>query len=123
VRNEESVRRKDFVFGIRDVAAAKAWPVSAFATQPVINDAVGNRNVVLIGDADTRTVRAYDRKAHEFAAAGSPDTLSGPGGEWMLTEDALIGPSGERLGRLPGHVSYWFAWDGYLGVRSELYRE
>ncbi|HMB48366.1 MAG TPA: DUF3179 domain-containing protein, partial [Afifellaceae bacterium] len=55
VRNEESVRRKDFVFGIRDVAAAKAWPVSAFATRPVINDAVGSRNVVLIGDAETRT--------------------------------------------------------------------
>ena len=38
-----------------------------------------------------------------------------------LEEDALIGPAGERLGRLPGHVAYWFAWDGYMGVQSSLY--
>ena len=123
VRNEENVQRKDYVFGIRDVAAAKAWPVTAFAAKPVINDAVGGRNVVLIGDAATRTVRAYDRKDHEFEKTDSPDRLAGPGGEWTLTEDALVGPGGEQLARLPGHVSYWFAWDGYLGVRSELYQE
>jgi hypothetical protein len=123
VRNEEQVKRKDYVFGIRDVAAAKAWPVTAFAAKPVINDAVGGRNVVLIGDAATRTVRAYDRKDHEFEKTGAPDRLAGPGGEWTLTEDALVGPGGESLARLPGHVSYWFAWDGYLGVKSELYQE
>jgi hypothetical protein len=123
VRNEENVKRKDYVFGIRDVAAAKAWPVTAFASKPVINDAVGGRNVVLIGDAATRTVRAYDRKDHEFEKTDAPGRLTGPGGEWRLTEDALVGPGGERLARLPGHVSYWFAWDGYLGVKSELYQE
>ena len=121
VRNEETVRRKDFVFGIRDVAAAKAWPIEAFADEPVINDAVGDRTVVLVGDAATRTVRAYDRGDRIFGKAADPDRLSGPGGEWMLSEDALVGPDGERLARLPGHVSYWFAWDGYLGVKSELY--
>ena len=27
-----------------------------------------------------------------------------------------------RLARVPGHISYWFAWDSYLGVESELYQ-
>ena len=27
----------------------------------------------------------------------------------------------ERLLRLPGHMAYWFAWEGYLGAESELY--
>ena len=36
---------------------------------------------------------------------------------------ALVGPDGTRLARVPGHVSYWFAWDGYLGVNSEFYTD
>ena len=49
--------------------------------------------------------------------------MNGPGGSWKVTEDALIGPKGDTLSRQPGHVSYWFAWDGYLGIKSELYAE
>ena len=30
-------------------------------------------------------------------------------------------PNGERLPRVAGHVSYWFAWDGYLAGDSTLY--
>ena len=30
VRNEEHLKRKDYVFGIRDVGAARAWPMTAF---------------------------------------------------------------------------------------------
>ena len=59
VKNEETVRRKDYVFGIREFGAAKVWPLEAFKTKAVINDAVGSTNVVLVGDAATRTVRAY----------------------------------------------------------------
>ncbi len=39
-----------------------------------------------------------------------------------MTEEALVGPDGARLARVPGHLAYWFAWDSYLGVRSELYQ-
>lgn len=122
VRDETLVKRKEFVFGIRDVAAAKAWPLTAFAAEPVINDSVGSRPVVLIGDAATRTVRAYDRGAIAFRAGDMTDRLSSPGGTWKITENALVGPGGETLDRVPGHISYWFAWDGYLGVDSDLYK-
>jgi hypothetical protein len=122
VGNEETVKRKDYVFGIRDVAAARAWPVEAFDGRPVINDAIGARNLVLIGDAPTRTVRAYDRGDRTFAASDTAHRVSGPGGDWTVTEEALVGPDGVKLARVPGHVSYWFAWDGYMGVESTLYR-
>ena len=121
VRNEEYLRRKDYVFGIRDVGAAKAWPLAAFENERVINDAVGVRNVVLIGDPKTRTVRAYERRALTFQTSAQPDMLKGEGGDWKAMEEMLLGPNGERLPRVPGHVSYWFAWDGHLGVKSELY--
>lgn len=121
VGDENRVRRKDYVFGIRETGAARAWPISAFEKNSVINDSVGVRGVVLIGDAATRTVRAYDRNEMTFAATDRADRVTGPGGTWSVTEDALIGPDGAKLGRVPGHISYWFAWDGYLGIGSTLF--
>ncbi|MEM7058267.1 MAG: DUF3179 domain-containing protein [Pseudomonadota bacterium] len=118
--DQTRLRQKDFVYGIRVAGGAKAWPITAFANQAVINDQVGLSNVVLIGNAMTRTVRAYDRGDLEFS--GSAEGINGPGGAWQITEDALIGPTGEKLPRMPGHVAYWFAWDGYLGAESELYQ-
>ncbi len=121
VRNEEQVRRKDYVFGIREMGVAKAWPLDAFKKHTVINDAIGARNIVLVGDPSTRTVRAYERRAHSFRKSDRNNHLAGPGGIWKMGEAYLIGPKGEKLPRLPGYISYWFAWDGYLGVNSKLY--
>ena len=121
VGDETTVRRKDYVFGIRGPGAAKAWPLAAFAGGKVINDRIGDMPVVLIGDASTRTVRAYERGTAAFTSASAVDALYGPGGVWRIGEDGITGPAGEQLGRIAGHIAYWFAWDGYLGVRSELY--
>ena len=121
--DEARLKGKDYVFGIRDVAAAKAWPLAAFQGGRVINDRIGQRRVVLVGDAATRSVRAYDRGDRAFEAGIGDAALRGPGGElWRVEEAALVGPDGTQLDRLPGHVAYWFAWDGYMGVESELYQ-
>jgi len=122
VRDEAVVKRKDYVFGIRTVGASRAWPVEAFNGRSVINDAIADTPLVLIGDALTRTVRAYERRDLSFEASDKAGHLKGPGGDWEMTEDALVGPDGTKLPRVPGHVSYWFAWDGYLGAESTLYK-
>ena len=119
ITDQTRLLQKDHVFGIRTAGGAKAWPLTVFAKTPVINDQVGFSNVVLIGDAMTQTVRAYDRGESTFS--GDASSLMGPGGTWTLTEDALTGPSGQRLPRVAGHIAYWFAWDGYLGAESALY--
>ena len=119
--DESQLQKKDYVFGIRSVAAAKAWPLEAFTGGAVINDAVGLLDVVLIGDAETRTVRAYDRGGRLFEATAERNWLRGPGGLWKIEEGMIVGPEGTHLARVPGHVAYWFAWDGYMGVQSELY--
>ena len=121
--DETRLKQKDYVFGIRSVGAAKAWPVAAFGEGRVINDRVGQQEVVLIGDARTRSVRAYAREGRSFEASVDRRQLSGPGGLWRVEEEALVGPDGTRLARIAGHISYWFAWDGYLGVESELFAE
>ncbi len=119
--DEADLRKKDYVFGIRGVAASKAWPIEAFKGGAVINDRVGLRDVVLVGDAATRTVRAYDRDGRNFEATEDPTRIKNSDGQWQIGEDALTGPDGTTLPRVPGHIAYWFAWNGYLGVESELY--
>jgi len=122
VRDESVLKRKDYVFGIRDFGAAKAWPLSAFGKQPVINDTIGSKSIVLIGDPLTRTVRAYERGEQEFVAGTSANLVSDGARDWSVSEAFLTGADGTKLPRVPGHISYWFAWDGYLGVKSDLYQ-
>ena len=98
----------------------RAWPLKAFAGGQVINDTVGLSQVVLIGDAATRTGRAYYRNDQTFEK-GAGGALKGPGGEWRIGENFLTGPDGTKLPRAPGGISYWFAWENYLGNRSTLY--
>lgn len=123
VRDESQVKRKDYVFGIRELNVARAWPVDVFAKKHVINDKFNGRAIVLIGDAQTRTVRAYERGEQTFSEANDPDVLTSGDDRWTITEDELIAPDGSKLARLSGHVAYWFAWDGYLGASSTLYSE
>ena len=122
VGDEKLVKRKDYIFGIRDVGAAKAWPIKAFVSQPVINDRVGLKNVVLIGDANTRTVRAYERDQGETFAQSEQGVLISKTSDWVLNEDFLVSKDGKnKRSRVPGHVAFWFAWDNYLGVKSDIY--
>jgi hypothetical protein len=64
-------------------------------------------------------VRAYERGGNTFT--GSGEALKSGDAVWQLTEDALVGPNGETLPRIAGHLAFWFAWDGYLGAESTLY--
>ena len=112
-------KQKDYVFGIRQFGGAKAWPLKSFMGGRVLNDGMGNTNLLLIGDEKARSVRAYERGNLTFAVKSGKLT-SDDSRVWRATEDALI--SGDtRLPRVAGHVAYWFAWNGYLGAESELY--
>lgn len=110
---------KDYVYAVRVLGTdgkwtEKAWPLTDFAGFKVINDRIGEKPVVLIGDAASRTVRAYDAEGMTFTAAETAqDTVQADGKTWKVTETALTGPDGKTLKRLPGHIAYWFAWQGY----------
>ena len=122
VNDESPLQKKDYVFGVRGLAASKAWPLDAFTDTPIINDKVGTTSLVLIGDATTRTVRAYERNRNEIFETAGDNRLMAGGVSWRSTEEFLVSANGEqKRARIPGHISYWFAWDNFLGVRSELY--
>jgi len=66
-------------------------------------------------------VRAFARGEHTFAAGDDPDTLhDADGGVWQVTEEAVLGPNGERLERIAGHLAYWFGWYSFY-PETEVY--
>lgn len=80
---------------------------------PRLRNAVASRG--LAGDT-----RAYERGSHRFVARSRDALADGRGRAWRVTEDALVGPDGERLPRLPGHLAYWFGWFAFFPA-TELY--
>ncbi|CUJ86566.1 hypothetical protein RUE5091_00482 [Ruegeria denitrificans] len=118
--DQSAHQQKDYVFAIRQFGAARAWPLDAFTRTRVINDAISNRPLVLIGNSDKRAVRAYERKSHRFTVSDG-GLVDQAGQKWTITEEVLIGPDGTQLPRVAGHISYWFAWDNYLGDAGTVY--
>jgi len=119
--DESKHRQKDYVFGIRTFGTSKAWPLSAFEGGKMVNDAIGDLPLVLVGDQATRTVRAYERGDLQFSPVAGGKLASGDGVVWELGEEAMVADDGRSLARVAGHIAYWFAWNGYLGAESELY--
>ena len=106
---------KEQVFGLAFGDQARAYPISLFDAQTVINDTVADRNVVIFLAGSG--VRAYDRGGHVFtiapSATGRPAVLTDERGvDWRTGENALVSldGSGETLEQLPSRDSYWFGW-------------
>ncbi len=123
---------KERVFALRTGGIAKAWPLRKLAERRVVNDAAGETNVVLVAhegqlrvEARIReggsvayeaggAVRAYRRGEQEFALGDDDSTLrDAGGGVWRIEEEALRGPDGAALERVPGTLAYWFAWQAF----------
>ena len=116
---DQRLKPKDYVFVLRAGTDEKAWPLSAFAGGRVINDSVGDLDVVLVGDEATRTVRAYDAGGRDFSAGDNGlEDLIAQGETWRVGEEALTDEGGAMLPRLPGHIAYWFAWSGFSSGAS-----
>lgn len=123
------LKPKEIVFVVRVDEGRRAWPVKAFGSGRVLNDGIGARAVVLVGDGTGETVRAYNRGAVRFTSrldgsAAAPVALfDDSGGRWRAGEDALVADDGRRLARLPAHNAYWFAYASFIGDGGTLFVE
>ena len=128
------------VYALQIDGMPKAYPIVAFADEPVINDTVGQLALVVVGSGQIVTqegssrrtgiprtwsagseIRAYARGTETFAPGPDGDTLiDALGREWQITEEALVGPDGRMLERLPGHLAYWFGWFAFF-PETEVY--
>jgi hypothetical protein len=125
---------KSNVYALRLDGVPKAYPIDLLTEELVVNDSVGQTNVVLIapnGIVETSgrsarsgsdssyipgaEIRAYQRGEHTFAPGEDADTVvDETGAVWQVTEDALVSADGTMLDRLGGHLAYWFGWFAFF---------
>ncbi len=119
----KALEPKAEVYALRIGQLAKAYPVERILQEKVVNDRLGDVDLVVIGDPKSGAVRAYRRGGRTFAAGREDRELRDEAGRaWRLTEEALLPATGNapRLDRVPGHVSFWFAWYGFF-PQTEVY--
>lgn len=118
------LRTKEYVFALRLGGKAKAYPLSVLGGEPVVNDVLGGTRVVVVANVAARTVRAFERGGHRFRSGRGPMELvdAETGEVWAVEEEALVNrASGQRLGRIGGHIAYWFGWFAFY-PDTEVYR-
>ena len=109
---------KEEVLGLTDGDVFKAYAVATLRELRVVNDRVGDEEVVIIASAGSSSVRVYQRHGQQFGllpkdegAEGLPSVVvDEDGNTWTLTEDGLTDDSGPSLRRVPANVSFWFGW-------------
>ncbi len=111
---DERLEAKDYVYAVRVDGLAKAWPLADFEGGAVVNDRIGDLPVVLVGDAGTRTVRAFLRQDVVVRATDDPEVVLANGMPMKVEEGGLVAADGKTFERLPGHIAYWFAWQGFV---------
>jgi hypothetical protein len=132
-QRSDQLQTKERVYALQIDGIPKAYPVNILAEEGVVNDTVGQTNIVLIATRGDITVegtnqrvgsvtynaggevRAYDRQDESFTSGPDADTvLDSAGRPWQVTEEALVGPGGELAPRINGHLAYWFGWYSFF---------
>ncbi len=107
---DEALLPKETVIGVGINGDYKAYPVSAFVDEPVINDVVGGQEIVIAGSSTWGTGRVYERGGRTFAEEGD-GLRDADGNSWTIGEDALTRADGaETLPRIPTITSFWHGW-------------
>ncbi len=71
---------------------------------------IGSHQMLVLTDASGAN-RVYASGSVRFISWNLVDqVIDSQGGRWRVSEDALIGPSGQSLARLPAHRAFWFGW-------------
>ena len=110
----DQLDRGSEVFALRLAGEAMAYPVDRVLEANVVNHEVGGEPVVVIGDSESGSVRAFQRASHHFQMLEDGRLRDTKGGLWKIEEEGLraLEPAGEErfLRRLPGHLALWFGW-------------
>lgn len=116
---DDRLEAKDIVLGLKIDDMAKAYPVRVLQMERVVNDALGDVNVVVLASEISPASKVYERAEREFSRVDGDNSTGVPmtvvdesGAVWNVTEDALVNVSdpSQTLRRIPTHMSFWFGW-------------
>ena len=115
-----TLEAKDEVLGLSIGDTHRAYPVMKLRELRVVNDTLGNKNVVIVSSAMSSDARVFERGDEVFTLDSSrddefaiPSTLiDSQGATWTVGQTGLTksGGADDTLSRLPSFVAFWFGW-------------
>jgi hypothetical protein len=114
------LQSRDLVWGVDAFGVSRAYPVKRIIEAKVIEDRLGNEPIVIWAAPDGKSIRAFDARIDESAAA--PDFYrtadafmdSETGSQWSFSGCAVSGKrAGTCLKPLDALKDYWFDWKSY----------
>jgi hypothetical protein len=98
------------VLALRVDGSALAISTDYLLANRVHHNRLGGREFVVLTDASGAN-RVYESVGIRFMSwDGDSAARDSSGQTWKLGEDALSGPGGRILRRLPAHRAFWFGW-------------
>jgi len=121
---DKSLPGKEFVIGLTLDMVAVAYPYRHLSRQPLVNETVDGRAVVVVFSAETATGVVFSRKLANRTLTFTNLRREGKSlviddVETQSTWRALSGEAvrgrlaGTRLEQLPSTIGFWFAWKGF----------
>jgi len=116
-QTDNRLAEKDWVFGLTVDGKNIAYPIAQLEELSVWSGQINQQNIVILADPIPgsqfgfypATVRAFERQNFVFQK-NENRILDQHGIVWALTEEALVSANNERLERIYGETTYWFAW-------------
>ncbi len=115
---DDRLYTKEFVIGAELDGTAVAYPFSVLNNEPVINDVVGDNQILVVFDNSSGAGLVFDR-----VVDGETLTFSASDGDLSLTDTetgstwdgfngvAIDGPlAGTQLDRIKSTTVFWFGW-------------
>jgi len=122
--NDNRLHRKERVLGINVGESSKVYPIGSFSGDvEVINEQVGDMQVVVTGSFDLNFAVVYNRQLEDCtvldfqAVQGKLPVVmtDNEGNEWDVFGVAVSGKrTGQRLQKTNSYISYWYAWTGFF---------
>lgn len=119
---ETGLHPRELVVGVSIDGRAKAYPLETLASQSPVVDQLGGVPVLLVVDADGKSVRCFDRTVDGEALDlyRKPETEelrlvdAQTGSEWNFAGQAVSGSmAGRELTRVQTLKDFWFDWQLY----------
>ena len=116
---------KELVLGVNTEGLVKAYPFQTIVRQPLINDSISGKQVLVVFDLTSETGAIFDRNLEGRSLGFDilPESGDGialmkdreTGSTWqLLTGRASSGElEGMALKRLPSFYAFWFAWSDF----------
>jgi hypothetical protein len=122
--DDNRLHKKERVLGINVGNSSKVYPISNFAGNiEVINEKVGDMEVVVTGSAGFNFGAVYNRELEDctmLTFEAVPNKLpvvmkDNEGNEWDVFGIAVTGArTGEQLQKTNSYIAYWYAWTAFF---------